>query len=471
MFYNKNYIIRNELSNINIEWFEIKGLFGRNNVKLNLKNKVNIYIGENGFGKTTVLNCIYYILTKKFDKLEKIEFDEINIKLKNMIQEYYISKSDIIEYTSKKSIRRKYLKDTLYSEFLIEYFANFHNEKNQFDDIYTKERISYGIRKLSSLYGIPIPFAREIVYNYIENGKLAYENIKRGKAENVEKLIRALEKQVPQKILYFTTYRRIEDDLSNIIRGTDDYSDGDILIKFGMHDVEKNIESLLNEIKDESRENLNKMTGILLSQYSSNIVSEYGNKKIIEDIAKIVLDRLSNQIKPSTKENIINLVKNGQIYQDNYKYLLNLLNNLMENYEAQKIYEEKINNFVETCNKYLRRKRFVYDQSNFKLFIEMCNSKSQDSSLELSKLSSGEKQIVSLFSKLYLENNKDNIILIDEPELSISMHWQRMLLPDIINSGNCSLLLTVTHSPFIFDNEFEYNAKEIRYSNDDDDWC
>ena len=80
----------------------------------------------------------------------------------------------------------------------------------------------------------------------------------------------------------------------------------------------------------------------------------------------------------------------------------------------------------------------------------------------MSNLSSGEKQIVSLFSKLYLENEKECILIIDEPELSISMKWQKMLLPDIMRSENCKLLLTVTHSPFIFENEFDMDAKEMR---------
>ena len=78
-------------------------------------------------------------------------------------------------------------------------------------------------------------------------------------------------------------------------------------------------------------------------------------------------------------------------------------------------------------------------------------------------LSSGEKQIVSLFSRLYLEHEKNCILLIDEPELSISMRWQKMLLPDIIRSKNCSLLLAVTHSPFIFENEFDNDAQDMWY--------
>ncbi len=70
--------------------------------------------------------------------------------------------------------------------------------------------------------------------------------------------------------------------------------------------------------------------------------------------------------------------------------------------------------------------------------------------LELRMLSSGEKQIVSLFYHLYLSGEKKYIILIDEPELSLSVQWQKRLLPDILASQRCEFLAAVTHSPFIF---------------------
>ena len=66
----------------NIEYVNIIGLFGRYNVKVSLDNQVNIFIGENGLGKTTILNCVYYILKKKFLKLLEIQFLEIHVKFK-----------------------------------------------------------------------------------------------------------------------------------------------------------------------------------------------------------------------------------------------------------------------------------------------------------------------------------------------------------------------------------------------------
>jgi predicted ATPase len=77
-------------------------------------------------------------------------------------------------------------------------------------------------------------------------------------------------------------------------------------------------------------------------------------------------------------------------------------------------------------------------------------------------LSSGEKQIVSLFTHVYIGDGPGLIILIDEPELSLSVPWQKQLLPDIRRSDRCRFLAAVTHSPFIFDNEIKRNATDLR---------
>lgn len=175
---------------------------------------------------------------------------------------------------------------------------------------------------------------------------------------------------------------------------------------------------------------------------------------------KIVLDRLGKQIDDDDKKNILELVESKRIYQEEHQYLQDLIDELINSYNRLKIYDEKITGFTDTCNKYLNNKSFVYNPSEITLKLY---SKDDNSELELSMLSSGEKQIVSLFSRLYLESERKCILLIDEPELSISMRWQKMLLPDIVRSNNCNLLITVTHSPFIFDNEFDNDAQDMWY--------
>ena len=78
----------------------------------------------------------------------------------------------------------------------------------------------------------------------------------------------------------------------------------------------------------------------------------------------------------------------------------------------------------------------------------------EDSIIRENDLSDGKKQILSIFSKLYFKEKKDIILLIDEPEISLNINWQKELIPNIVKSGKCSLIVATTHSPFIFQNEF-----------------
>ncbi|MGB3692129.1 MAG: AAA family ATPase [Spirulinaceae cyanobacterium] len=125
-------------------------------------------------------------------------------------------------------------------------------------------------------------------------------------------------------------------------------------------------------------------------------------------------------------------------------------------YEKQKEIDNSINKFKAVCNNYLIGKRVFYDESNIKIYLKSDNSTEP---LPLNKLSSGEKQIISIFSKIYLSDVEERfIVLFDEPELSLSMIWQKKLLPDILDSNKCDFLLAVTHSPFIFGNELDKYA-------------
>ena len=101
---------------------------------------------------------------------------------------------------------------------------------------------------------------------------------------------------------------------------------------------------------------------------------------------------------------------------------------------------------------------YIYDESNVKLEIYRNNYKKP---ISIQNLSSGEKQVLSIFSKLYLEQQKPCIILFDEPELSLSIKWQEAFLPDIMKSEKCIMLVAVTHSPFIFNNKYDFLAQDM----------
>jgi predicted ATPase len=172
---------------------------------------------------------------------------------------------------------------------------------------------------------------------------------------------------------------------------------------------------------------------------------------------EIVLERIGKNISQSHKDQILNLVKTGEILSG-HDPLVYFVSNLLKVYEQQQDNDQAIQLFTSVSNKYLTDKEVVYDESNVTInIIRKKNGKPVD----IEYLSSGEKQIISLFALLYLQKKDDLAIFFDEPELSLSIEWQKTLLPDIINSGKCKFLFSTTHSPFIFENELEENTVDL----------
>jgi predicted ATP-dependent endonuclease of OLD family len=461
-------MVYNAVNETNLEYIGIFGLFDRYNIEIPFEKQVNIFIGENGLGKTTILNCIYYILEKQFSKLTDIQFSEIKIKFRSDSKIYTISFADINEYNrNKRYASYKYYSDKdIYIADIIENIILHDNTLDEDDIDHKLERISF---ELARTLDMPINVAKRQIRRYINNKEINSKNRRKGNKNNVVDLIKAISTNVSHRIIYLPTYRRIEDDFASLNLRNEELNQTELLIKFGMSDVQTSINRILDRIRSLAMKGFTEMTGILLKQYADGkdpmeeIYSNTAYTDLNFETVKIVLDRVGKEIEESYKKKILDLVSNGEINKYEYLYLWNLINKLIDNYKLQKAYDDRIKKFADTCNKYLINKYFYYNPSTLNLDIFLDNDLGKKSDIiQLTQLSSGEKQIVSLFSKLYLESDEKSIVIIDEPELSLSLQWQKMLLPDIMRTENCDLLLTVTHSPFIFENEFDYDAKEIR---------
>ena len=65
-----------------IESFKITKLWGYRDIDLPFNDDVNILIGPNGSGKTTILNLLYSILSVDLPSLLDVNFDQAVIKLR-----------------------------------------------------------------------------------------------------------------------------------------------------------------------------------------------------------------------------------------------------------------------------------------------------------------------------------------------------------------------------------------------------
>ena len=93
--------------------FSINGLFGYKDVKIPFDKEALILIAENGSGKTTILNALYYLISCDFHKLSNVEFESVVLEFASG-ESVEIKKSYLNSYYNRKIgeiivILRKYL--------------------------------------------------------------------------------------------------------------------------------------------------------------------------------------------------------------------------------------------------------------------------------------------------------------------------------------------------------------------------
>lgn len=446
-----------------LQKFTINKLFGYQDVNLKFKDRTMILMGENGLGKTSILNSLYFSLTKRWRKLSKINFESIEITIDNI--EFIFTREELMELLDLSNNKDKNIK-RLESEIL-----------NLIDIDKLKENInSTKYKDLDK---------RDVIYDFLKDNSLnvltkrpismiikALENLtKQSELTGIKEFENYIEKNKCINILYFPTYRRVEEELHNIGKLTslnrennykifwhdeekldDDELEDETLIQFGMEDVEQRIKNIITKINDSSIKGFAKVTGEMLHQLQEGFpeLTEKEIFKINRNNIEIILNRVKNNLSEDDRINILRLLDSRELlYKKELAYFLIKLEGI---YLQQRELDNSIKNFEKICNEYLVGKKLYFDESSVTLNIFNSSTKEK---VELSQLSSGEKQVVSIFSKLYLEDMENQLIFFDEPELSLSMKWQRQLLPHVLDSGKCEFLLAVTHSPFIFDNELE----------------
>jgi hypothetical protein len=302
-------------------------------------------------------------------------------------------------------------------------------------------------------------------------------------AETLKAVLEAIRGALKSQLLYLPTYRRIEQELnlifkgmderelrprremSNVRRGDDTFVE---LIEFGMKDVEADIDRTLSQLTMFARETLNNLTfsylgDIVDRQYEAVDVANIrsASDQTIDGVLNRIQDHiLSSKSKRHLRE-IVNEVKVDGARTEHAQVICHYFSKLMKFQKQIEDKEAQITSFCEVCNEYMVDKEFKYDTTRFTFTILPKGHALEAGEIKLAHLSSGEKQIVSLFSHLLLSGVKSCFVVIDEPELSLSVPWQRRFLVDIREGGFCSGLVAVTHSPFIYDNDLRRYAHGV----------
>lgn len=446
-----------------IEYFKIIGLHGYKDVVIDFKSSVRIIIAENGTGKTTILSALHSFLTCKFKNLKNIDFTEIRCRFYNYSDEIILTKESLKDtYTvDSEALSEIFSYTTMGEESCIAFLSSDFDPDDQ-----SQIRNSELGRQLFSNSPWDWSYIQEIISSAAQYVNSDIDNETKATIKKIKAAVGETE------VLYLPTYRRIEKILEKPdktrIHNLNSYQrrhkrsrrTTSSQMNYGLADVEERLATLTEDVQRRTnfgyREISANIIEDLLSGKANNTNPDFSKLPDLETLKLFFSRVVGKKIHSEYLDRVQEIYENKNTRRDsNQDTLLYFLSKLSMVVNQTKQLESTIENFVKKANTYLGAtsdvKVFNYDPEKMK--VTVINQWTSDE-VNLNDLSSGEKQVVSLLSYLFLYPS-DKIILIDEPELSLSMDWQEKILLDIVTAPSCKQLLAITHSPFIFDNELD----------------
>ncbi|MFA4845606.1 MAG: AAA family ATPase [Patescibacteria group bacterium] len=446
-----------------IRHIEIIGLNDHLDVSIPISGPHCVIVGPNGSGKSTALLIVAAALGRQWKRLSELRFARLvltfdsgaSASLSRLSCKKYVSTLSSYGRRMPARVMKSLQEGKLLNDFLSVDFRN-----------------SSSVEKYSELLRLAPVELRHL------QGELQLGNAGKGSEKEVVDFQSLLEAENVPTTIYLPTYRRIELELKKIFDQVPDAyrsvlstqvnfgSSNEFIVemvRFGMEDVKSTIQTFEKETREYARNRFNRMMTSYLKEMANSQVLSVTNLRAMNINAKtidVVLSRIEEGLlSPSEKEEIASIVlelSDGRSAGNppfNKKWLAHFFVRLLQVNREIEVKETPIRLLVSSLQKYFMPAKVVdYDIENYHFAIKSTGAEGEHSDeLSLSELSSGEKQLVSVLSHLHFMTHKKVNIIIDEPELSLSVPWQADFLPDIAGTAACNQIFAVTHSPFTYD--------------------
>ena len=422
-----------------IESFKISKLWGYRDIDLTFNNDVNILIGPNGSGKTTILNLLHSILSADLRRVLDANFDQAEIKLKS-----FKGRSErtvkVDTANGKLSVGRSKYPIDIDPRTIRKFtqLSRFPERGNVFRRVYNE------LTSLVPIVWLPVsrllPVAEEEEERYSMVGPLESVDLRLNEllaelSDYHSRLNAQLSKRYKEfehRVLSEMLYSKKHDQLKPIPSSA-------------LTEVDK--EQLLGAF--EAAELLDEQIRIRIDEHfavAEEVLKRIGkNSTVLESRDAVVLSLISR-----TKAMVEYA---GKLEKDRERIFASL-----------RLYEETVNSF-------LNGKSAKVDEGG-KLKIESSSSSSLSQAHQLrwrdqpllwhgqpllwqrntfvpNLLSSGEKQILILLTQALLRVDDPVVYIADEPELSLHVLWQEKLLDSLVMLGGEIQVIVATHSPDI----------------------
>ncbi|MDO9305107.1 MAG: AAA family ATPase [Sulfuricurvum sp.] len=436
---------------------QIKKLFGifDHVIKFNCDSGITIMIGENGLGKTVLLEMIEAFFNKNFSYFNKIEFEEMIFEFDDKVSwklyKEQENNRDLPSLQLMETNKKQKSKPIYLNNFDQREIARFMRRMEQNYPIRQIGARKWRDMKTGEIYGIDDLFYK-FNFNFDRN---LFNEYAHGSDKN---LFNASEEVVSQPEWFIEKYARINVKLIETQRLI---SLSESEEKAHTKNVEKYSTALSKEIKTKLTEST-ELSAKLDRTYPSRLIKKIKNSTNTNVTDKFINDELKRL---EDKRKLLDAVGLIEIDKDsNISYIENSSNELKnvlvlyaeDSFQKIQIFDhlsQKIEMFLSIINKRFKHKKLFIDKDKGFVFKSTTNLVKE---IHLDKLSSGEQNELVLFYLLLFKTEQNSLILIDEPEVSLHISWQHTFIEDLkeIAKINNLEVLIATHSPDIIANNW-----------------
>lgn len=432
-----------------IRQLRVEKLFGQFSYTIHFKpTGIAIITGPNGYGKSTILKIIASIVEDGLYEVCQYPFQKLNICPNN-------GKEFCIEKSEKNEIKVNGIKLQMMTSREIEQWSSRYSLKyieriapNQYFDrrtgnILDDEEVAMLREQTSETK--PLIKDRLISVNFLRE--------KREKRET--NIFKSLDEEylLFKKSLGDIKFIREQRLLREEKRESRYYGEE-------QSEVIEVIKEIPNKLKEEI-----KNTVIRYSQIASSLDSTYPKRLFAENISlsqKDYLEKLGDIVIKQEKIFDYQLLQDIQISTPNTKQEYR-----PELSTALSIYLSDTTTKLEVFDKLVSKidlYKNILDKKLFNKHVDISSTfglrivRNDGMELALDRLSSGEKQIIVLYYDLIFGLENKTILLIDEPEISLHVAWQREMLDDFnkivfLQKDQLSIIIA-THSPQLINNHW-----------------
>lgn len=413
------------------------------------KSGITIIIGENGLGKTVLLEMIEAFFKPQYFYFSKISFDKM-----------------IFEFSD--GVRWELTKEEKGMDFPQLYVVQINKNKKKYKPY---QLISYereDILMIASRISRHVPYLRRV-------GLRQWEDRRTGEIYRPHELMNRFSEYVPDDI-------RLNEEVKPKW-----FSERHNQFKVSLIETQRliSLEKREEKLHENTVEKYSKELSISIKSYlsestelSSKLDRTYPNRLIdrIKSPTNVTDNRLNLELNNLEKKRelldtvgLIEIEKESNLSkiekpQDVVKEVLMLY--IEDSFKKLEIFDRisrKIEILLDIINKRFKHKYLSIDKEEGFLFKSTIiqDDDGNFQKIPVMKLSSGEQNELVLFYLLLFKTESNSLILIDEPEVSLHISWQNCFIEDlkIISDLNNLDVIIATHSPDIISNNWDLKTE------------